>query len=195
MLYVAYEINSLPLFFNIGLEICDLMIGLNMSEHAAIILVSLFQQAKDLSLVVIIIDVLRKLSNLAEKIRQTESAIRFETKIVEYCWFLKDTVKECQAYERIGYLNYLVGNLARAKRFHQKSVEGQIEPLDSSMRNGCIEYLQREIFRSRKLIKNYNMTWMCVSFWGLTNDFFDYSRLILNSPKRFEKISKHYSSY
>ena len=60
-----------------------------------------------------------------------------------------------------------------ASRYHKKALEGEFEPNDSELKKACIEYLDRQFNFCAKEAKNYNVTWMCVSYWGLTNDFFD----------------------
>jgi len=103
---------------------------------------------------------------------ELDAALRLETKCVEVAWWRNDPVDECKAYERVGYIFYLMGNLKEAKRFHTKSIECILEDPESHMRKGCTTYMARRFNFIKHEMKNYNVTWKCVGRWGLTEDFF-----------------------
>ena len=90
LLFLAFEINSLPLFIQIGIELCDHLVKLDLDEQAALILASLYSQAHELCLYSVQRDILKLMSKLCVKLKDIELALRFSLKIVEFEWYLED---------------------------------------------------------------------------------------------------------
>lgn len=176
LLLVAFELNSIPLFTRIVVHVCSVAICLGLKEMALYILLETLTKLEDLGMKGCSPDILKKLAEVSLATFEFDSALRFEMKLVESTWFLNMVVEECLAYERLGYIFFMKQDLNQAKIFHHKSVNCQSEDVNGYLRKGTIKFVQDSLDVKIGELKNFNLNWMWVSYWGLNPAFLDESR-------------------
>jgi len=62
------------------------------------------------------------LSECCKKLRKYDFSIRFLKKALQYAWYFKEDSKELLIYDKLGLINYLSGDLFRAKYYHDRLV-------------------------------------------------------------------------
>lgn len=175
--YLALELNSPALYCTIAVYITKVASSLGLLEDAAFILLEVYSKVEELGLIGCAPTVLKGLSSLALHVHETDIAKRFEMKIVESSWFLNQTCSELMAYERLGYIFFLQNNLRQAKIYHDKANQGQGESRDHFLLKGCVHFVRESTQEKLMDLKNYNVNWLWFSYWGLTEEFFDDSKV------------------
>ena len=65
-------------------------------------------------------DALIGLGDVAKKSSQLELALMFIRRALQYAWYTKNKEKELALYDRLGIINYQMGDMERANFYHQK---------------------------------------------------------------------------
>ena len=79
-------------------------------------------------------------------------ALRYFIKMLEMSWVCKNTCKELVAYDLIGLQYFYMGNLELANYFHKRLLEGEIEPVNSNLRQ--LSYMK---YKKYKTYNNYSL--------------------------------------
>lgn len=66
------------------------------------------------------IDCYISLSNCCKKMRLYEQSVRFLKKALQYAWHFKQDSKELLIYDELGLINFLTGDLIKAKYYHER---------------------------------------------------------------------------
>lgn len=74
-----------------------------------------------------------------QKLQQYKLALSYFAKMLQCSWKIKDNDHEILAYDLIGMQYYYMGELEKSKLYHQKMVEGELEPESSNLRRLAIE--------------------------------------------------------
>lgn len=154
--------------------------SLGLLEAAAFILLEVYSKIEELGLIGCALPVLRRLSDIATQANETDYARKFEMKIIEDAWYIDQVSQEVMAYERIGYIYYLQGNLTQAKIFHDKA-RGEGEKKEYFLRQGCHRFVKQILDAKLVELKNFNMNWLWLSYWGLTEEYFEESSIYVDS--------------
>ena len=62
------------------------------------------------------------LSNCCKKLKKYDYSIRFLKKALQYSWHLKEESKELLIYDELGLIYYLIGDLSKAKYYHDRYI-------------------------------------------------------------------------
>lgn len=143
---------------------------------ALYILLKTYTKIEDLGMKGCCTDILKKLAEIALNSSEVDVSLKFEMKLIESAWYLDLIMEECLAYERIGYIFFLKQDLHQAKIYHQKSVDCQSEDKNSYMRRGTHKFIQDGLDAKLKELKNFNLNWLWVSYWGLNPIFITESK-------------------
>jgi len=66
------------------------------------------------------IDCYRNLSNCCKKLKKYDYSDRFLKKALHYAWHYFEDSQELLIYDELGLNNYLIGDLSRAKYYHER---------------------------------------------------------------------------
>lgn len=69
-----------------------------------------------------------------QELRYYQLAIRSFTRALQYAWKQNNVKYELQCYDFIGLQYYYLGDLKKAKYYHEKMMNGDREPKQSEMR-------------------------------------------------------------
>jgi len=81
-----------------------------------------------------------------------------QKQILVFSWKLNDHQQETIAFDKIGMCYYYLGEIRKAKFFHDKSMNADLEPISSSLRILALRELE-EIYRR---LDSENMTYVSV---------------------------------
>ena len=74
------------------------------------------------------------LANCYSKVSNPLLSLNCYVRMLELAWFVESKEVELAAYDQIGMQYYYLGNVEKAKYFHEKMMQAEIEPLDSKLR-------------------------------------------------------------
>ena len=79
-------------------------------------------------------DCYKNLAKCCKKLGKMDKSLIFLKKALQYCWFYDEYDVELDLYEDIGLIYYHIGNLEKAKYYHERSLSNELESKDSSIR-------------------------------------------------------------
>ena len=62
----------------------------------------------------------RNLSSCCKKLKKYDESARFLKKALQYAWHFFEDSQELLIYDELGLNNYLIGDLSRAKYYHER---------------------------------------------------------------------------
>jgi len=80
------------------------------------------------------------------KTKQYELGLLIQKQILVLAWKMNDRKQETIAFDKIGMCYYYLNEIDKAKFFHDKSMNADLEPVDSSLRILALRELE-EVYR------------------------------------------------
>jgi len=86
--------------------------------------------------------------------RLTDSQIFFK-KTLQYCWYYKENDLELDLYEELGLIHYNLGNLEKAKKYHDRCLANELESDGSISKQLGIKNIEKLLKESYFPLKIY----------------------------------------
>ena len=96
-----------------------------------------------------------KLSDCCKMLKKYDHSLKFLRKALQYCWHLNADEIELQIYDKLGLIYYLIGDIVKAKYYHDRFIQNKLESEKSPCRYGS-EQILAKIFELNHG-ENYNI--------------------------------------
>lgn len=90
-----------------------------------------------------------------QELRYYNYAVQCFTKSLQFAWLLNKVVEELQCYDLIGMQYYYLGDVMKAKYYHDKMMNGKVEPDDSEVKRLGVARLKNKEEKLEKTISSY----------------------------------------
>lgn len=98
---------------------------------------------------------LLKLSECCKVLRKYDESLKFLRKALQYAWHLKKYEIEIYIYDKMGIIYYLIGDLIKARYYHERFIQNKLEASHSPCKLASAQILNK--FFEMNHTENYNI--------------------------------------